>query len=98
MSRRAPAESVLGGEPMTARNYRRAAERLAAAGDYGDAIVGTVRAIAADLDERGVLPPRPGPTADEPATEAGPGVPGLAGGLPTVARLVHSVKDPGHGR
>src|SRR5258708_32775100 len=29
MARRAPAESVLGGEPMTARNYRRAAPRPA---------------------------------------------------------------------
>src|SRR5258707_9745927 len=93
MSRRARAESVLGGEPMTAQDYRRAAERLAAAGDYGDAIVETVRAIAADLDERGVLPPRPGRTADELAVEAGRGVPRLREGPPTAAPPFRGIRD-----
>lgn len=91
-SRLARAESVLGGEPMTARDYRRAAERLAAAGDYANAIVETVRAIAADLDERGVLPRRPGRTADELAAEAGRELPGLAGDLRTAARLFDDIR------
>src|SRR5260221_5513584 len=93
MSRRARAESVLGGEPMTAQDYRRAAERLAAAGDYGDAIVETVRAIAADLDERGVLPPRPGRTADELAVEAGRELPRPSEGPPIAAQPFHDIKD-----
>ena len=92
MSRRAAAESVLGGEPMTAREYRRAAERLAAAGDYRNAIVESVRAIAADLDERGLLPPRPGRTADELAVEAGRELPSLAGDLRTAARLFDDIR------
>jgi len=92
MSRRVRAESVLGGEPMTAQDYRRAAERLAAAGDHADAIVETVRAIAADLDERGVLPPRPGRTADELAVEAGRELPGLAEGLRTAAGLFDEIR------
>ena len=51
-TRRARAESVLGGESMSARDYRRSAERLAAAGDYASAIVEGVRAIAAEMEER----------------------------------------------
>src|SRR5215469_15583258 len=62
-ARRMAALSVLSGETLTARDYRRAAERLAAS-DYGAAIVEVVRAIAAELTERDVLPPRPGRTAD----------------------------------
>jgi hypothetical protein len=91
-SRRAGAEPVLGGEPMSARDYRRAAERLAAAGDYSNAIVETVRAIAADLDERGVLRPRPGRTAGELAAEAGRELPSLAGDLRTVTRLFDDIR------
>ena len=89
---RAAAESVLGGQPMTARDYRRAAERLAAAGDHAGAIVDGVRAIAAELDERGVLPPRPGRTADELASEAGHELPALAGDLLTVTRLFDDIR------
>ena len=89
---RAAAGSVLGGAPSTARDYRRAAERLAAAGDYAGAIVECVRAIAAELDERGVLSPRPGRTADELAAEAGGELPGLAGDLRTVTRLFDDIR------
>ncbi len=89
---RSRAESVLGGELMTARDYRRAAERLAAAGDYAGAIVEGVRAIAAELDERGVLQPRPGRTADELAAEAGRELPGLADGLRTVTQLFDDIR------
>jgi hypothetical protein len=91
-SRRVRAESVLGDKPMTARDYRLAAERLAAAGNYSGAIVETVRAIAADLDERGVLPPRPGRTADELAAEAGRELPSQAADLRTAARLFDDIR------
>jgi hypothetical protein len=91
-ARRAMAEPVLGGAPMTARDYRRAAERRAASGDYAGAIVEGVRAIAAELDERGVLPPRPGRTADELAYEAGSELPGLAGDLRTATRLFDDIR------
>jgi hypothetical protein len=89
---RRAAAAVLYGEELTARDYRRAAERLAAANDYAAAIVEGVRAIAAELTERGVLPPRPGRTADELAAEAGAELPGLAGDLRTVARMFDDVR------
>ena len=91
-SRRVRAESVLGDKPMTARDYRLAAERQAAAGNYSGAIVETVRAIAADLDERGVLPPRPGRTANELAAEAGRELPSQAADLRTAARLFDDIR------
>jgi len=91
-ARRTAALSVLSGETLTARDYRRAAERLAAAGDYAAAIVEGVRAIAAELTERDVLPPRPGRTADELAVEAGAELPDLAGDLRTGARLFDDIR------
>src|SRR6266568_4105636 len=91
-TRRAAAAAVLSGETLTARDYRRAAERLAAAGDYAAAIVEGVRAIAAELAERDVLPPRPGRTADELAAEAGAELPGLADDLRAVTRLFDDIR------
>ena len=91
-ARRAPGSAVVGGQAKTARDYRRAAERMAAAGDYATAIVEGVRAIAAELAERDVLPPRPGRTADELGAEAGAELPGLAAGLRAVTRLFDDVR------
>jgi type II secretory pathway pseudopilin PulG len=91
-TRRDRTRSVLSGESVTARDYRLAAERLAADGDYAGAIVQTVRAIAADLDERGVLPPKPGRTADELAAEAGRELPSLAADLRAATGLFDDVR------
>src|SRR5215472_5662947 len=91
-ARRMAALSGLSGETLTARDYRRAAERLAAASDYAAAIVEGVRAIAAELTERDVLPPRPGRTADELAVEAGAELPELAGDLRAVTQLFDDVR------
>jgi hypothetical protein len=91
-ARRTRNDSVLTGETMSARDYRRAAERLAAAGDYAGAIVEGVRAIAAELDERAILSPRPGRTAHELAAEAGAELPGLAGDLRAVTRLFDDIR------
>jgi type II secretory pathway pseudopilin PulG len=91
-ARRSAAQAVLGGESMTAADYRRAAQRLAAAGDFAGAIVEGVRAIAAELGERDILPPRPGRTADELAAEAGLELPGLAGDLRDVTRLFDDIR------
>jgi hypothetical protein len=89
--RRAAGQSVLGGQNRTAEDYRRAAELAAAAGDHNAAIVDGVRAIAAELDERQLLPPRPGRTADELAFEAGRELPGLAADLRAVTALFDDV-------
>ncbi len=88
---RAAARAVLSGQPKTAMDYRQAAERLAAAGQYGPAIVAGARAIAAELDQRAILPPRPGRTADELAVEAGRELPGVAADLRAAMRLFDDV-------
>jgi hypothetical protein len=69
------------GQARTARDHRQEAGRLADAGDYAGAIRECVRAIAAELDERGVLPPRTGRTANEFAEEAGRALPAHAAAL-----------------
>jgi hypothetical protein len=76
----------------SAGEHRDAATRLAEAGDYAAAICERVRAIAAELDERGILAPRIGRTADEFAAEAGRALPPHAAGLLGAARLFDEVR------
>ena len=76
----------------TAREHRDAAIRLAEAGDYAAALCERVRAIAAELDERGILMPSIGRTADEFAAEAGRALPPHAAGLLGAARLFDEVR------
>jgi hypothetical protein len=77
---RRQAAAVLSGASLSAADYRRNAERLAARGDFSEAIAERVRAIAVDLERRAVLPPRPGRTAAELADETAAALP--AGALP----------------
>jgi len=91
-TRRSRADPVLSGEALTARDYRRMAERHAAAGEFGQAIVESVRGIAAELTERDIVPARPGRTADELAVEAGAQLSDLAGDLKTVSELFDDVR------
>jgi type II secretory pathway pseudopilin PulG len=88
-SRRRRQASVLGGSQLSAADHRRSAEQLAASGDFAGAIVERVRAMAADLEQRGVLLPRPGRTASELATEAATALPATA--LPGGAAALHNV-------
>ena len=78
-------------EVVTAREYRSRAGRLASAGDYSAAILECVRAIARQLEERGVLAPRVGRTADEIADEAAQALPGDADALRAAVRLFDEV-------
>lgn len=91
-TRRRATEPVRGTHARTARELRDSAAALAASGDYSGAICETVRAIAAELDERMVLPPRPGRTADEFAAEAGQALPRQAAGLRAAARLFDEIR------
>jgi Domain of unknown function (DUF4129) len=84
--------SLLAASQLSAREHRQQAERMAAAGDYTTAIIESVRAVAVDLEERGVLPPRVGRTADEFAAEAGRPLPEHAADLVAVARLFDDVR------
>jgi len=92
MARRRRAGPGATSPARTARDHREAAARLAGAGDYAAAICERVRAIAAELDERGILAPRIGRTADEFAAEAGRALPPHAAGLLAAARLFDEVR------
>jgi hypothetical protein len=76
----------------TASDHRSAAARLAGAGDFAGAICERVRAIATELDERGVLRPLTGRTADEFAAEAGRALPPYAADLRGAALLFDEVR------
>jgi hypothetical protein len=91
-SRRQRVSPILSGRPLSAADHRRAADRLAEAGDYAGAIIERFRAIAVELESRGVLPPRPGRTASELAAEAARPVPDSAAGLRAAALLFDDVR------
>ena len=90
-TRRAPGPLTADGAARTARQHRQEAQRRAGASDYAAAIIECARAIAAELEERGVLPPRAGRTADEFADDAGQALPAYAGALRAAARLFDEV-------
>jgi hypothetical protein len=91
-SRSRATEALLSSGQLSARDHREKAEGMAAAGDYAAAIIESVRAIAVELEERGILEPRVGRTADEFAAEAGQPLPGHAAGLRAAARLFDDVR------
>ncbi|WP_433175935.1 DUF4129 domain-containing protein [Actinoallomurus sp. CA-150999] len=82
---------LLGPGTATAEDHRAAAERHAAAGEWPEAIRERLRAIARDLEERAIVPPRPGRTADELAAEAGEALPDHADALAAGVRLFDDV-------
>jgi hypothetical protein len=84
-------ESLLDDEPTTAGDHRTAAERHAAAGEWPEAIRERLRAIARDLEERVIVEPRPGRTADELAAEAGAALPGHADELAAGVQIFDDV-------
>jgi hypothetical protein len=67
--------------PLPARDHRRIAAELAAAGRRAEALREWLRAAVATIEERGVLPPRPGRTGAATAREAGPLLPTAAAAL-----------------
>lgn len=83
--------TLLADEPMTAADYRAAAERHAAAGEWPEAIRERLRAVARGLEERVILEPRPGRTADELAVEAGAALPEVAAELTAAVRIFDDV-------
>jgi Domain of unknown function (DUF4129) len=88
---REPGPLAIGGQPLSAADYRQRAAGLASAGDYAEAILQAVRGIARQLEERGVLSPRLGRTADEIAVEAGLALPAEAAALQDAARLFDDI-------
>lgn len=71
--------------PRSAAEHRRLADAEARAGRYPQAVREQLRAVVRELEERGVLDPRAGRTADEAATLAGRVLPDLADRLRSAA-------------
>jgi Domain of unknown function (DUF4129) len=88
---RADDQALAGSPVLSAADHRVRAGRLAATGDYTGAILECVRAIAGELEERGVLSPRLGRTATEIAAEAAQALPADASALRRGARLFDDV-------
>ncbi len=87
LGRAARAEQTLFlGRERTAAEHRAAADRHAARGEWADAVRERLRAVVRSLEERAILDPRPGRTADEAAAEAGASLPTCAAGLREAAR------------
>jgi Domain of unknown function (DUF4129) len=77
---------------LTARQLRDAAAASDAAADYSTAILQRLRAIVASCEERGVLAPDAGRTADELATQAGTRFPAQRASLAAAARLFDQIR------
>ncbi|MFD7708935.1 DUF4129 domain-containing protein [Streptomyces sp. NPDC059785] len=85
---RAPVSSAVlfDDRPRSAAEHRAAAEAHAAQGHWNQAVQERMRAVVRSLEERALLDPRPGRTADEAAAEAGRTLPAHTDGLRTAAR------------
>ncbi|GAB2783858.1 DUF4129 domain-containing protein [Streptomyces daliensis] len=71
--------------PRSAADHRAAAEAHASAARWSEALQERMRAIVRSLEERALLDPGPGRTADEAATEAGRELPDHAPALRSAA-------------
>ncbi|MFF3020592.1 DUF4129 domain-containing protein [Streptomyces sp. NPDC057939] len=75
----------------SAADHRTAADAHAAAGRWTEAVQERMRALVRSLEERTLLDPRPGRTADEAAGEAAVSLPAHAGDLRAAARTFDDV-------
>ncbi|MBW1599922.1 DUF4129 domain-containing protein [Streptomyces sp. JJ38] len=87
--------SLFDASPRSSDEHRAAAEREAAAGAWSAAVQERMRAVVRGLEERALLDPQPGRTADEAATEAGRALPGHAAALRSAARAFDEVTYAG---
>ncbi|MGW6822936.1 DUF4129 domain-containing protein [Streptomyces sp. NPDC055005] len=75
----------------SAADHRASADAHAAAGRWTEAVQERMRAVVRSLEERTLLDPRPGRTADEAATEAAVSLPEHAADLRAAARAFDDV-------
>ncbi|MFD9481726.1 MULTISPECIES: DUF4129 domain-containing protein [Streptomyces] len=75
----------------SAADHRTAADAHAAAGRWTEAVQERMRAVVRSLEERTLLDPRPGRTADEAAAEAAVSLPDHAAELRAAARTFDDV-------
>jgi hypothetical protein len=91
-----PARTGLYGESrLSAAEHRAAADQHAAAGRWEEAVRERMRALVRSLEERALLDPRPGRTADEAATETGAMLPATAERMRAAARTFDEVSYGG---
>lgn len=79
-------------DARTAAQMRTAADAAAASGDWNKAAAERFRAVVRSLEERVIIEPRPGRTAQEAAGDAGERLPGQAAGLRSGADLFDGVE------
>ncbi|MDB1089453.1 DUF4129 domain-containing protein [Streptomyces sp. ACA25] len=90
-ARRGGKERIFTEQPRSAAGHRANADEHAAAGRWDQAVQERMRALVRGLEERTLLDPSPGRTADEAATEAARSLPALADGLRAAARTFDAV-------
>lgn len=86
------AEVLDADDARTAKQMRAAADAAAGAGDWRTATVERFRAVVRSLEERVIIEPRPGRTAQEAAADAGTRLPAQAAGLRAGADLFDGVE------
>jgi hypothetical protein len=79
------------GRARSSTEHRVAADAHAAAGRWAEAVRDRLRAVITGLEERTLLEPRPGRTADEAAADAGAVVPECAADLRAAARVFDEI-------
>ncbi|MDU0305343.1 DUF4129 domain-containing protein [Streptomyces sp. PAL114] len=84
--RHTPAPALFDDRPRSAAEHRAAAEAHAAQGHWNQAVQERMRAVVRALEERALLDPRAGRTADEAAAEAGRALPAHTDRLHAAAR------------
>ncbi|MFE9726480.1 DUF4129 domain-containing protein [Streptomyces sp. NPDC005794] len=87
---RAP-QTLLGGTTRSTADHRAAAAAHAEARRWTEAVQERMRALVRSLEDRTVLDPRPGRTADEAAAEAGRLMPAHSARLRAAARVFDDV-------
>lgn len=92
LGRRAGREqSLFVGQDLTADEHRARADAHAAAAEWAEALRERLRAVVRSLEERAILEPRPGRTADEAAAEGAVALPSCAVALRDAAHLFDDV-------
>lgn len=86
-----PSPPLFDARPRTAAEHRAAAEAHAAQGHWNQAVQERMRAIVRSLEERALLDPRPGRTADEAAAEASRTLPAHATELHAAAQSFDAI-------
>lgn len=79
-------------DARTAAQMRAAADAAASSGDWRTASVERFRAVVRSMEERVIIEPRPGRTAQEAAADAGLRLPAQAAGLHSGADLFDGVE------